>query len=240
PLSAGAQSAPGITNAPGAINAAPTATASEATASEHTASERTVPVTAAAEVSTGRPSRPAARPVPAGTPSTPGAVPFDGSIGVQRTEQAPPTAAPVQASTAELATPPHEQVLAALAPIRGSKTGEHQLTVQLHPAELGPVSVVARFEHGELVVTLASSSDAARDALHSALPQRRDNLQQAGFAGVAVSLDAGGGSGQAGREPAFQLPDAPAQPADSPVATRQDAPATRSRTAHVSALDRLL
>ena len=116
----------------------------------------------------------------------------------------------------------HQQVFAALVPIRGGKSGEHQLTVQLHPAELGPVSIVARFENGELSVTLASGSDAAREALQSAMPQLRNDLQQAGFAGVALALDAGGDPGRAGRQPAFQPAGLPT-PQPDPTVPKQPA-----------------
>jgi hypothetical protein len=135
----------------------------------------------------------------------------------------------------------HQQVFAALVPIRGGKSGEHQLTVQLHPAELGPVSIVARFENGELSVTLASGSDAAREALQSALPQLRNDLQQAGFAGVALALDAGGDPGRAGRQSAFQPAGRPNPQQDSPAPNRQpDASPIRSPYTRMSALDRLL
>jgi hypothetical protein len=167
----------------------------------------------------------------------------EGSTGtrpVQPTAAPAPVAAPAPA--AEPATPPHQQILAALTPIRGGRSGEHQLIVQLHPADLGPVSIVARFEQGTLSVVLASTSDAARDALHSSLPQLRNDLQQAGFSGVAVALDGGSGDpGRAGREPAANPLDLPNPQPDAPgTGPRQQTAAVGAPTMRMSALDRLL
>ena len=112
-------------------------------------------------------SRPGGRASATDAPST---VLLDGATPARpvQTTFAPAVAVAAPVAASEPATPVHQQVFAALVPIRGGKSGEHQLTVQLHPAELGPVSIVARFENGELSVTLASGSDAAREALQSA------------------------------------------------------------------------
>ena len=160
-------------------------------------------------------SRPGGRASATDAPST---LLLDGATPARpvQTTFAPAVAVAAPVAASEPATPVHQQVFAALVPIRGGKSGEHQLTVQLHPAELGPVSIVARFENGELSVTLASGSDAAREALQSALPQLRNDLQQAGFAGVALALDAGGDPGRAGRQSAFQPAGLPNPQPDSP------------------------
>jgi flagellar hook-length control protein FliK len=96
--------------------------------------------------------------------------------------------------------PPHVQLQAALAPIQGAAPGEHRLTVALHPADLGPVNVVARMEHGALSVTLASTSDGAHDALQASLPQLRHDLERAGFGTVTVAMDSGSGNGGPGSD----------------------------------------
>lgn len=101
---------------------------------------------------------------------------------------APPVVAP--AST-PAAVPVHTQLSAVLSPLKGGKSGEHQLTVQLHPAELGAVTLVARMEHGGITVELTSGSDAARSALVSALPNLRQDLADAGFGSVNVNVGSG-------------------------------------------------
>jgi flagellar hook-length control protein FliK len=221
--------------APGPAPAAPQPTPSQVGASAAAANA------VALEAPTARHDPQASRPAGRATATdAPSPLLLDGATPARpvQTTFAPAAAAVVAAPANEPPTPAHQQVFAALVPLRGGKSGEHQLTVQLHPAELGPVSIVARFENGELSVTLASSSDAARDALHGAMPQLRNDLQQAGFAGVAIALDAGGDPGRAGRQPA----PTPAAPPTAQAAPNRppDAPPIRSRYAGTSALDRLL
>jgi hypothetical protein len=129
-------------------------------------------------------------------------------------------------------TPLARQVAAPLLALRAGGDGSHQLIVALHPAELGPVNVHVRIEGDLLSIQLASTSDAAHDALRDALPQLRSELQSAGLGGAALSLDlAAGGSPGSG---AFSDPQ---QAAGDPSRSSRAAPAgefnpapTRHRT----------
>ncbi len=83
-----------------------------------------------------------------------------------------------------------------LVPLRGHEAGTHQLTIALHPADLGPVSVVAHLDHhGSISVELTSASDAAHDAMATALPALHRNLHDAGFGSVTVSMGTATGGG---------------------------------------------
>ena len=104
---------------------------------------------------------------------------------------APAAAAPTAAYVAAHAQP---ELGDALARLRSSVDGTHQLTVQLHPAELGAVNVTAVLHNGTLNVTLAVSDPAARAAVTAALPQLQQQLSQAGYAGFDLNL--GGSAGQ--------------------------------------------
>ncbi|HZC72951.1 MAG TPA: flagellar hook-length control protein FliK [Jatrophihabitans sp.] len=98
---------------------------------------------------------------------------------------------PVQVAT-PVRTPDAQPVLsAALARLRSRADGTHELTVALHPAELGQVDVVAKVRDGVLTVTLSCADDAAHDAVRAALPNLHTDLAQAGFAGVDVTVDNG-------------------------------------------------
>jgi hypothetical protein len=139
-------------------------------------------------------------------------------------------AAPVAATPAAspAPAPTHVQVSGVLSTLRVSGDGTHRIVLALHPADLGPVNIVARLDRGELTVQLASASDAARAALHSAMPQLRHELQQAGFAGVNVSMSTGDrsdgpgtGPGRTPVTPASRSPGAGLAPAPAPAPSAQ-------------------
>jgi flagellar hook-length control protein FliK len=139
-------------------------------------------------------------------------------VGVAAPAPAPATApvaevsAPAPAPPATPA-PPASQVAMHIVPLRREADGIHRLTVHLHPADLGPVSVVAEIRDGNVAVQLAGGTEPGRQALHQALPQLRQELLDAGFANCSLDLrqDAPSG-GQEYRQPA------PARPAADPVA----------------------
>jgi flagellar hook-length control protein FliK len=81
---------------------------------------------------------------------------------------------------------------AALGRLYSRGAGTHELTVALHPAELGQVGVTATVRDGVLTVSLACADHAAHDAVRAALPTLHAELSRAGFAGVDVSLTGGG------------------------------------------------
>jgi flagellar hook-length control protein FliK len=86
--------------------------------------------------------------------------------------------------------------------LRASGDGSHQLTIALHPAELGPVNLHVRILGDSMAIQLSSTSEGAHDAMRDALPQLRHELEAAGLSSVDLSLDLGastsGGSAGSG------------------------------------------
>jgi hypothetical protein len=101
-------------------------------------------------------------------------------------------------------------------PLRLEADGVHRLTVHLHPADLGLVSLVAEVRDGAVHLQLAGATEAGREALRDALPDLRRELQQGGFSGCSLDLgsdlgrDAPSGGHPYGREPAGQTRSFPA------------------------------
>jgi flagellar hook-length control protein FliK len=124
--------------------------------------------------------------------------------------------------------------------LRTAGDGSHQLTIALHPAELGPVNLHVKIVGDSMAIQLASTSEGAHDALREALPQLRQELQAAGLGNVDLSLDLGGApSGnhaQAGdqAQAGFRQPESGYQ-TEQPVRT-----APRRSTTTESGLDRWL
>lgn len=106
---------------------------------------------------------------------------------------APSTVAPAAAALPTEAAAPRsfpevqQPLVASLARLR-SLAGTHALTVHLHPADLGAVSVNATIRDGALVVSVACADQDAHAAVQAALPNLHHELKNAGFSGVDVSL----------------------------------------------------
>ncbi|MEU8611874.1 flagellar hook-length control protein FliK [Actinoplanes sp. NPDC048791] len=92
---------------------------------------------------------------------------------------------------------------ARIIPLRLDADGVHRLTVNLHPADLGPVQVVAEIRNGEINVQLSSSTDAGHESLRNALDDLRRELQQSGFGNASLDLRQGTGQDQARQQFAF-------------------------------------
>jgi flagellar hook-length control protein FliK len=78
-----------------------------------------------------------------------------------------------------------------IAPLRLDADGVHRLTVNLHPADLGPVQVIAEIRNGEINVQLSGSTDAGNDALRDALADLKRDLEDSGFANCTLDLRQG-------------------------------------------------
>jgi flagellar hook-length control protein FliK len=146
---------------------------------------------------------------PAGLPNggVPGApvnapAPGDPAPGVQNqalagvAAPAPATAtapadAPAPPAPPAAPAPPSTQIAMRIAPLRLDADGVHRLTVNLHPADLGPVQVVAEIRGGEINVQLSGATDAGNDALRNAIDDLRRELQDAGFANCSLDLRQG-------------------------------------------------
>jgi flagellar hook-length control protein FliK len=124
-----------------------------------------------------------------------------------------------------------------IAPLRLDADGVHRLTVNLHPADLGPVQVVAEIRNGSVSVQLSGATEAGNDALRNAMDDLRRELEQSGFSNTTLDLrqgqqdqprqqfgfmENGRDDTSGGRGPAAGAEAAPAEPA-APPATGPDA-----------------
>jgi flagellar hook-length control protein FliK len=122
-----------------------------------------------------------------------------------------------------------------IAPLRLDADGVHRLTVNLHPADLGPVQVVAEIRNGSVNVQLSGSTEAGHDALRNAMDDLRRELEQSGFSNTTLDLRQGqqdqtrqqfasmeNGRGNASGRPAATPESAPTAPA-GPQPTGPDA-----------------
>jgi flagellar hook-length control protein FliK len=136
---------------------------------------------------------------------------------------------------------PQPELAQALASLRSRPDGTHELSVQLHPAELGAVQVTATISNGQLTVTLACAHQAARDAVAAALPALQQQLQGTNFGGVDLGFSA-----FAQQQGGQSAPQSQQQPGPSATATERVVvePAVTStpprRVLSDSGLDRLL
>jgi flagellar hook-length control protein FliK len=78
---------------------------------------------------------------------------------------------------------------AAVGALRSRSDGSHELTVALHPADLGAVRVHARLHEGTLDVTVSCADDAARAAVTAALPALHQQLSELGAGTIAIAAD---------------------------------------------------
>lgn len=112
----------------------------------------------------------------------------------------PPTAAGAPAPAAPLTSAPlaPTELAAPLIKLRTHGDGDHEMTLMLHPADLGPVNVHVRLTGNEMTIQLASTNDSAHAALHDALPHLRTELQNAGLSSsIDLSLDLNSSSADA-------------------------------------------
>jgi hypothetical protein len=84
--------------------------------------------------------------------------------------------------------PPAAQIALKLAPLRAGPDGTHQLTIHLHPDELGPVSVVAQVKGDQLSLQLTGTTGVGTETMREALPQLEQNLRDGGFTTLAIDV----------------------------------------------------
>jgi flagellar hook-length control protein FliK len=78
-----------------------------------------------------------------------------------------------------------------IAPLRLDPDGVHRLTVNLHPVDLGPVTVIAEIRNGEINVQLSGATDAGNDALRDAMADLKRDLEDSGFSNCTLDLRQG-------------------------------------------------
>ncbi|GAA0418616.1 flagellar hook-length control protein FliK [Actinoplanes campanulatus] len=144
-----------------------------------------------------------AGPVEAG-PAHPGAAGLPGMTGPQATAptaQAPAPQAPPPATPSPYAA----QLATRIIPLRLDADGVHRLTVHLHPADLGPVQVVAEIRNGDINVRLTGGTEAGTEALRQSLDDLRRQLNEAGFNNCSLDLRQGSAEQQARQQFAEHL-----------------------------------
>jgi len=118
----------------------------------------------------------------------------------QTPNTAPVTApqAPQPAATATPALPGDAagQVANTLIAERKLVNGEHQLTINLHPADLGAVRVVAHVVDGQIRVELSAAHHVGHEALRAGMDDLDKSLKDHGFTSVDVSLSHSDDKGQ--------------------------------------------
>jgi flagellar hook-length control protein FliK len=150
------------------------------------------------------------------------AAPAPGPTAVTAAAPAPaPAAAP---ETGPAAQPALE---AALTGMRTRPSGTHELTVQLHPADLGAVRVVAKLSGDQLDVTVLCADHAAQQAVAAAVPALREQLGELRHLDLALPGSGGtphqapGSFGDASQRP----PQGGGDRRPAPLADRTAAPA---------------
>jgi flagellar hook-length control protein FliK len=124
---------------------------------------------------------------------------------------APAAAAAAAPALPQQPQPPATQLAARIAPLRQGPDGVHRIAVELHPADLGTVGIVAEIRNGNVHLHFTGGSELTRETLRQAMPDLRRELQDAGFANTGFDLDentsggrnpfgpAGGENGRSGR-----------------------------------------
>lgn len=116
---------------------------------------------------------------PAGQPTSP-------------TAAAPQPAAPAAPQPGATLQP---QLAKPLFTLAGAPQGQHIMTLQVTPEDLGPMTVRAHIDAAGVRIELFAPGDAGREAIRGILPELRKELADAGFgASLDVSEDTGPGS----------------------------------------------
>ncbi|MEC5192941.1 flagellar hook-length control protein FliK [Arthrobacter sp. MP_M7] len=118
---------------------------------------------------------------------------------------APHTAPPPQPQTGPAL---QTQVAKPLFTLAGAPQGQHIMTLQVSPDNLGPLTVRALIDAAGVRIELFAPGDAGREAIRGILPELRKELADAGF-GASLDVSAQNGPGSAardgtGRDPADQ------------------------------------
>jgi flagellar hook-length control protein FliK len=97
------------------------------------------------------------------------------------------------APTPPPAPPAHSQVVSHVTPLLRQPDGTHQITMHLHPEQLGGVHVEVSLHAGEVSLHLRAETEAGHAALRESLPALRAEIEAAGVS--AGTLDLGDWTG---------------------------------------------
>lgn len=92
--------------------------------------------------------------------------------------------------------PPAAQVADQIIPLRTQGDGVHRIAMELRPNDLGTISVVAEIRNGQVHLHFGGANEMTRETLRAALPELRQQLEDAGFAGAAFDFGDGSPPGQ--------------------------------------------
>jgi Meckel syndrome type 1 protein len=89
--------------------------------------------------------------------------------------------------------------------LAAASPGEHVMTLQVTPDDLGPMTVRAHIDAAGVRIELFAPGDAGREAIRGALPELRKELADAGF-GASLDLSERNGPGSGARDGTGQDP----------------------------------
>jgi flagellar hook-length control protein FliK len=125
--------------------------------------------------------------------------------------------------------------------------GTHRILLDLHPADLGQVSIEVSVHRGTLNIAINGATEAVRDTIRTELPQLHAELADAGLGGAGVSLGSGtadqsGAGGQAAQSRPGYAGDVPDDPSGHDQVRRGSGQVAASGTSGSgsSAIDRWL
>ncbi|EXG80972.1 flagellar hook-length control protein FliK [Cryptosporangium arvum] len=84
--------------------------------------------------------------------------------------------------------PPAAQVAEQIIPLRTQGDGVHRIAMELRPDDLGTISVVAEIRNGQVHLHFGGANEMTRETLRAALPELRQQLEDAGFSGAAFDF----------------------------------------------------
>lgn len=110
-------------------------------------------------------------------------MPFDSALQAAApiAPTAPTTLAPQPATPSAPQAAVPQQIVQVLAPLRSAGDGNYTLSLQLHPADLGPVTVHVAVNDGVMSVQLVPDQSHGRDAITGSLSDLRNQLQAGGI-----------------------------------------------------------
>lgn len=140
-------------------------------------------------------------PLPAAAPA-PVEVPAEADVPLPAVPSSPTAAVRVERPeivSAPVAAPalpdPVEQVVRVVTPLRRLGDGQHDLVLELRPADLGAVRVELSLDKGVVHLGLRAEVEQTNQLLRAALPELRQQLDAAGVMAGRVAVDADAGSG---------------------------------------------